>query len=164
MTKIFISYRHIDSGYVADTLCEKLQERFGEDSVFFDIDSIPIGVDFREHIGNAVSQCDLLLVIIGDRWLNAKSKKGGRRLDDPADYVRIEIEAALKRGIPVVPVLVDKAKMPAESDLPASLGQIAYRNASELRSGRDFRSHTKQLINGLVKLIDSKPPAKSKLR
>jgi len=162
MTKIFISYRRTDSGYVADTLCEKLQARFGAENVFFDIDSIPLGVDFREHISDAVGQCDVLLAIIGDTWLDAKSKKGGRRIDDPADYVRIEIEAALKRGIPIVPILIGNATMPPESDLPLSVGQLVYRNACELRSGRDYRGHMERLIKGLEKLGESTPLAKPK--
>jgi TIR domain-containing protein len=102
MAQIFLSYRRSDSGYAAPILSEKLQQHFGENSVFFDVDTIPLGVDFRESIGNAVGQCDVLLAIIGDQWVRAVDKRGNRRLDDPSDFVRIEIESALKRNIPVI--------------------------------------------------------------
>ena len=113
MAQIFISYRRQDSAYLAATLSERLQQHFGPNSVFFDIDNIPLGVDFRDHIGNAVGQCDVLLVIIGDQWTGAVDSQGKRRLDNPSDYVRVEIESALKRNIPVVPVLVENAQMPS---------------------------------------------------
>src|SRR5256885_12633659 len=118
MTRLFISYRRHDTGYLAATLSEKLQQRFGEESVFYDVDTIPLGVDFREHIGNAVGNCDVLLVIIGDQWLVSADGKGNRRIDDAADFVRIEIESALKRAIPIIPVLVGEAAMPKPSDVP----------------------------------------------
>ena len=86
------------------------------------MDSIPYAVDFRKHLTEAVSRCEVLLAVIGDRWLDAAfsegPQQGKRRLDEPGDYVRIEIEAALARGIPVIPVLVDQATMPSESKLP----------------------------------------------
>jgi hypothetical protein len=85
MSKIFISYRRDDSAYVAHRLHEKIQEHFGNDSVFFDIDTIPFGVDFRTHIGDAVKECDVLLVLIGDHWI--RQNRGDCRLDDPSGYV-----------------------------------------------------------------------------
>src|SRR5688572_22923703 len=121
MARIFISYRRDDSGYVSALLSEQLQVRFGRDSVFFDIDHIPIGVDVGERINQAVGACDVLLVVIGDRWLEARDDHGKRRLEEQSDYVRLEIEAAFKREIPVVPVLVDKATLPARGALPESL-------------------------------------------
>jgi hypothetical protein len=99
MARIFISYRRRDSAYVAIDVRDALQARFGADSVFFDVDNIPFGADFRQYIGNAVGQCDVLLVLIGDQWLPSTDDQGRRRIDDPSDYVRIEIESALKRNI-----------------------------------------------------------------
>src|SRR6185295_8357831 len=128
-------------------------QHFGPNSVFFDIDNIPLGVDFREYIGNAVGQCDVLLVIIGDQWMGATDSNGKRRIDDPSDYVRIEVESALKRNIPVIPVLVEEATMPSPSDLPPSLESISFRNAAEIRAGRDLRQHIEQLIRGLETII-----------
>ena len=124
MPQIFISYRRNDSAYVAANLNDKLQQHFGRDSVFFDIDNIPLGVDFREYIGNAVGKCDVLLAIIGDKWVQSVDEQGNRRLDNPSDFVRIEIESALKRNIPVIPVLVGEVEMPSAKDLPPSMQSI----------------------------------------
>ena len=162
MPQIFLSYRRSDSEYIAPMLSEKLQQHFGENSVFFDIDTIPLGVDFREYIGNAVGKCDVLLAIIGDQWLRAVDGRGNRRLDDPSDFVRIEIESALKRSIPVIPVLVDKVEMPSADDLPPSIQSIVFRNATELRAGRDLRLHMELLIKGLESLFKNQNPPQEK--
>jgi hypothetical protein len=153
MARLFISYRREDAGYVAAVLNDRLQQKFGPDSVFFDIDHVPLGADFREHIAKAVGHCDVLLVVIGDDWLDVCNATGGRRLDDPADYHRIEIEAALARGIPTIPILIDKATMPSPDRLPESLQAMAYRNAAELRAGKDFPIHVDRLILGLERLL-----------
>lgn len=162
MARIFVSYRRSDSAYVAATLSDKLQQHFGRDSVFFDVDTIPLGVDFREHIGNAVGQCDVLLIIIGGEWVKSIDNQGNRRIDSPADYVRVEIESALKRDIPIIPVLVDEAEMPSANDLPPSIQSIVFRNAAELRAGRDLRQHTELLIRGLEVIFSQKPPTEGR--
>jgi hypothetical protein len=159
MAQIFISYRRQDSAYLAATLSDKLQQHFGPNSVFLDVDNIPLGVDFREYIGNAVGQCDVLLVIIGDEWMGPTDSQGKRRIDDPSDYMRVEIESALKRNIPVIPVLIEEATMPAPADLPPAIESIAFRNAAEIRAGRDLRQHIDQLIRGLETIIKTSPPA-----
>ncbi|MEN3330462.1 MAG: hypothetical protein V7638_5269 [Acidobacteriota bacterium] len=162
MPQIFLSYRRSDSEYIAPMLSEKLQQHFGKESVFFDIGSIPLGVDFREYIEKNVAQCDVLIAIIGDQWLRAVDGKGNRRLDDPSDFVRIEIESALKRSIPVIPVLVDKVEMPSPDELPQSIQSLAFRNATELRAGRDLNSHMELLIQGLKSLFGPKNLSKEK--
>ncbi|TXH67423.1 MAG: toll/interleukin-1 receptor domain-containing protein [Thiothrix sp.] len=149
MPRIFISYRRDDSGYIAGMLAERLEDVFGPDSVFIDVDAIPLGVDFREYLNQAVAKSELMLALIGNDWLTVKNAQGLRRLDDPADFVRIEIEAALKRSIPVVPVLLEQARMPLEAELPPSLQSLAFRNAAEIRSGRDLNYHIEQLIRGI---------------
>jgi hypothetical protein len=146
MTQIFISYRHHDTAFVADLLCDKLKQHFGRDSVFLDVDNIPFGVDFRKHIGDEVGRCDALLVVIGEQWVRAVDGQGNRRIDDPADYVRIEIEAALRRDIIVIPVLVEDTVMPSEADLPPSIQQLAYRNVARIRAGRDRHQQVELLI------------------
>lgn len=156
MPQIFLSYRRSDSAYVAATLSDKLQEHFGENAVFFDVDTIPLGVDFREFIGNAVGECDVLLAIIGDQWVRAVDARGNRRIDDPSDFVRIEIESALKRNIPVIPVLVGQVEMPSAEDLPPSIQSIVFRNATELRAGRDLDQHLQLLVRGLESLLRPK--------
>jgi hypothetical protein len=161
MAQIFLSYRRSDSGYLVANLSEKLQQHFGEDSVFFDVDTIPLGVDFREYIASNVGQCDVLLAIIGDQWAGELDEQGKRRIDSPSDFVRIEIESALKRKIPVIPVLVDKMEMPSKDDLPPSLQKLVYRNATEVRAGRDLRQHMEQLIHDLESLFKNLPGGKA---
>jgi formylglycine-generating enzyme required for sulfatase activity len=157
MPKIFISYRREDSEHIVGRIYDRLGPHFGRDNVFMDIDTIPFGVDFRKHLNQAVSQCDVLLAVIDRLWLDVQHRdgprRGQRRLDDPADFVRIEIEAALARDIPVVPVLVGGGVMPREEDLPNGLKELAYRNAAEVRSGRDFHDHLERLIRGIEHLF-----------
>jgi TIR domain len=154
MAKIFVSYRRQDSPYVAAVLKDRLERRFGGDSVFFDIDNIPVGADFRKHIEAAVGQCVAMLVLIGDSWL-APVEGRKNRLFEPRDYVRMEIEAALGRKIPVVPVLVANADMPAAEDLPESIQELIFRNAAEVRAGRDLENHVARLIDSLWTLLES---------
>src|SRR5690349_10570277 len=109
---IFVSYRRQDSSHLAGRLYDRLADRFGEDQVFMDVDTIEPGVDFAEEITRAVSACKVLLAVIGPNWLAATDERGCRRLDDPDDFVRLEIEAALARGVRVIPILADDAVMP----------------------------------------------------
>lgn len=157
MPKLFISYRREDSAYPAHSICERLKSHFGKESVFIDVDTIPFGVDFRNHLYEAVSKCDVVLAVIGSRWLDAKQDDGTRRLDDPRDFVRIEIEAALAREIPVIPVLVDQVVMPKNTQLPEALHELAFRNATQIRPGLDFSSDLDRLIRGLQKLLKHEP-------
>ena len=156
MPKIFISYRRDDNADMAGRLYERLEKQFGRENLFMDIDTIPLGVDFREHLQSAVGQCDVLLAVIGRNWFG-RTAEGSRRLDDPRDFVRIEIEAALARRIPVIPILIDQAKMPAETDLPASLAALAYHNALEIADERDFHVHVDRLIHGIERLFLKDP-------
>lgn len=144
---IFISYRREDSSYPTDFIYRALIKEFGEDAVFKDDDSIPDGVDFRKYIDLAVGSCDVLLAVIGRQWIHAKDKQGHRRIDNPSDFVRLEIESALSRNIPVIPVLVDGALIPNIAELPKKLGDLVYRNARNIRSGPDFDSDIARLIS-----------------
>ena len=119
--RIFISYRRQDSAYPAGWLYDRLAERFGPDQIFKDVDSIELGDDFVETITNAVGSCDILLALIGQEWLDIASADGSRRLDDPDDFVRLEIEAALQRKVLLIPILVDGAIMPRGDQLPPSI-------------------------------------------
>lgn len=110
-------------------------------------------MDFREHIQGVVGTCDAFLAIIGNQWLDAADKGGGRRLDNGADNVRIEIESALLRKIPLIPVLVGGAEMPTEDALPESLRRLATRNAIHVRPNPDFRPDMARLIEGLEALF-----------
>lgn len=129
---IFVSYRRDDSGGYAGRLADDLADHFGKRRVFRDIDSIGAGADFGQVINSAVAKCEALVAVIGPEWLNARSPSGGRRIDDPQDFVRLEIAAGLERDILVVPVLVDGAEMPRPDELPPSLAKLARYNAVEM--------------------------------
>jgi hypothetical protein len=134
--RIFISYRRQETAYPAAWLYERVAAHFGREQVFKDVDSIVLGDDFAEVIANAVGSCDVLLALIGDRWLMITNEDGRRRLDDPDDFVRLEIETALERNIRVIPVLFEGARLPRAGELPASLAKLVRRQALELSPSR----------------------------
>jgi TPR repeat protein len=136
MAGVFVSYRREDAAGEARALFNDLSGRLGGDSVFMDVDNITLGRDFRQAIQERLATCDLLLVIVGKGWVNAKNSSGRRRLEDPADFVRLEISAAMRRNIPVAPVLVQGAQMPNVDELPEDLKDFAYRNGFELSHSR----------------------------
>jgi hypothetical protein len=154
--RIFISYRRSDSADVTGRIYDRLVNHFGEGNVFQDVEDIPLGMDFAEFIQEVVGKCDAFLAIIGDEWLGATEHAGDRRLDNSADNVRIEIESALKRQIPLIPVLVRAAEMPAAEALPESLRKLATRNAIRVRPNPDFRPDMTRLIEGLETLFKRK--------
>jgi len=131
-TRVFISYRRDDTGFAAAHLRHSLGRRIGEDKIFFDQETIPAGRNFETAIDEAMRGASVCLVLIGPLWLTVKSATGQRRLSDPKDYVRREIESALRANVEVIPVLVDGAKMPKRSQLPESIKELALRNAYEL--------------------------------
>lgn len=151
---IFVSYRRSDSADIAGRIYDRLIGKFGRGPIFKDVDSIPLGLDFKEYLDMKVGECDVLLAIIGDEWLTASDSAGNRRLDDPTDFVRIEIESALQRKIPVIPLLVRDAHMPREADLPASLHKLVYRNGTPIRSDPDFHRDMDRLIAALEKYMN----------
>jgi RDD family/TIR domain len=155
--RIFLSYRREDTAYPAGWLYDRLAERFGVEQVFKDVDSIQPGDDFVEVITEAVGSCDVLLALIGDRWLATADGAGKRRIDEPGDFVRLEIEAALTRGIRVVPILVSGATMPGPGDLPPGLAKLAHRQALELSPNR-FNSDLSVLLRVLDNITSRTPP------
>src|SRR5215831_6959697 len=148
MPAIFISYRRDDAEGEAGRLFDDLTAQFGADSIFMDVMGIKPGRDFRKVIDENVSSCDVLLAMIGKGWINARDDAGRRRLDDSQDFVRLETASALKRDIPVVPVLVHGASMPLAEQLPEELKELAYRNAVELTHAR-WESDVQVLIKAL---------------
>jgi hypothetical protein len=147
--KVFISYRRADSADVTGRIYDRLTRHFGVSAIFKDVESIPIGIDFKEHLEKAVGKCKIFLVVIGDRWLDASDPPGNNRLQDPRDFVRIEVESALRRNIPVIPLLVRGASMPEEEKLPPSLSKLAYRNAIPIRADPDFHRDMDRLIEAI---------------
>ena len=153
---IFISYRREETAAYAGRLYDRLSDRFGEDRVFMDVDSIAIGVDFVTAIQKAVSGCAILLVIIGRDWSAITDNKGRRRIENPDDFVRLEIEAALQRNIRVVPVLVDGAALPQGADLPLSLRSLIRRQTLVL-SHTNFRSEISRLVSAIDEVVEVAP-------
>jgi TIR domain len=151
-SRIFVSYRREDTAYPAGWLFDRLVDHFGNGQVFKDVDSIELGDDFVEQITAAVGSSAVLLAVIGKRWLTVTGEKRQRRLDDPADFVRLEIEAAFARGVRVIPVLVEGARMPHVAQLPPSLAQLAHRQALELSPNR-FGSDTARLLEVLDRTL-----------
>ncbi len=156
MGRVFLSYRRSDSADVSDRIYAALAERFGHDAIFKDIDSIPLGTDFRKVIDDAVESCDVLLEVIGKDWLEAEGEDGERRLEHPDDFVRLEIEAALRRDIHVIPVLVRDARMPMDGQLPASIDSIRFRSAAKVRPDPDFEHDVDRLSRGIAQILGLK--------
>lgn len=152
MAGIFINYRRDDSRGLAGRLADRLRTRFGAHAVFMDVDGMKPGLDFVTQLDAQVSQCDAMLAIIGAHWFDARDDKGQRRLEGGHDYVRIEIASALKRDIPVIPVLLDGATLPPEDALPDDLKSLARRHAMELRYTR-FNADAQALETALQDLL-----------
>jgi hypothetical protein len=153
---IFISYRRDDSEGESGRLYDDLVRAYGDSSVFMDVSGIQPGIDFREAIDDNVAACGVLLGVIGSTWATITGHDGIRRLDNPEDYVRLEIASALKRGIPVIPVLVHGAHMPALEQLPDDLKDLCYRNSVELTHAR-WSSDVALFIAALKSYVDAKP-------
>ena len=157
MGSIFLSYRREDSEGQAGRLYDDLVAVFGSDSVFMDVAAIQPGRDFRKSIDQSLNSCGVFLSLIGKSWLTTKDSSGQRRLDDSADFVRIETGAALKRDIPVIPVLVQGALTPKPDQLPDDLKDLAFRNAVELTHAR-WDSDIEVLIKALRRHISESGP------
>jgi TIR domain len=148
MSTVFISYRREIAAGEARALFNDLAERLGENSVFMDVDSIALGRDFRSVLQEVLASCNLMLVLIGRNWVDVKDEEGRTRLGDPGDFVRLEIEAGLKRDIAITPVLVQGAQMPAADKLPPEIKDLAYRNGFELSHSR-WESDVGEMIRRL---------------
>lgn len=155
MLRVFISYRRDDSAGHAGRVLDRLTSEFGIENLFMDVDAIPLGVNFVRVIREEVSRCDVMLVVIGPEWLSIVDSEGRRRLDNPADFVRIEVVAGLVRGIPVVPLLIDGAKMPYRHELPSELRELPERMGLNVRHDA-FHSDMARLIRGLSELREGK--------
>ena len=150
---VFISYRREDSGGFAGRIYDRLSNKLGRDNVFFDVDAIRPGLDFVDVLSDRVGKCDALVAVIGKHWVSSADSQNQRRLDDPSDFVRVEIEAALQRKVPVIPVLVDGAGMPQPGELPDSLKRLTRRQAIEISHAR-FDSDAERLTEALSQLED----------
>ena len=170
MHSIFVSYRRDDAEGEAGRLADDLTEIFQENSVFMDVNAIQPGRDFRKAIDESIRKCSVLLAILGPGWIDSREASGQRRLDNESDFLRLEVASALKRDIPVIPVLVRSAKMPRAEQLPGDLQELAYRNAVELTHAR-WKSDVQVLVRALRPYLEgpmgeafaqpTPPPAKA---
>jgi hypothetical protein len=153
--KVFISYRRGPTSSIAGRLYDRLAQKIPLEQLFMDVDAVAPGEDFRQAIDAAIGQSVVLLAIVGEDWLEGTdSTSERRRLDQPNDFVRLEIETAIKHGLRVIPVLVDNATMPSENDLPASIKAFAWRNSVEVRHTR-FNDDVDSLVDTVRKLLKS---------
>ena len=151
--KVFISYRRGDSAGYAGRVRDRLERDLGRDLLFMDVDAIPLGTNFSKVLHEEVAKCGVLLAVIGPNWPDARDEHGNRRLDDPNDFVRIEISAALQRNIPVIPILLDGATIPKANQLPEDLKELASRNGMDIRHA-SFHDDMNRLIRGLKGQVD----------
>jgi hypothetical protein len=150
---IFLCYRREDSLDATHRLYDALTESFDAAAVLMDLDTIPPGADFSRFLTETLGGCQVVLAIIGDHWIGARDALGGRRLDDPTDFVRLEIRTALELNKPVIPVLVGRAAMPPEHALPVDIQPLAFRQAAELRSGPSYKEQLNRLIYVLKGIV-----------
>ena len=154
MPRLFISYRRADSKAVSGRIYDRLVTAFGKKAIFKDIDNIPPGTDFRQVLRDATAECRVMLVVIGPQWLTVTDAQGKRRLDDPDDFVRIEVESGLlRKEVTVIPLLVEGAQMPTAAQLPASLRQLTFNNAFTLHDDPLFNRDVVTLIGLLRPLM-----------
>ncbi len=153
MPKITISYRRADSEAMTGRVCDRLVTHYGKQAIFRDIDDIPAGIDFRHHINEILLKTNVLLAIVGPQWLGPVPG-GLDRINEESDPVRVEVETALRRRVPIIPVLIGDTRMPSSEQLPPSLKDFAFRNAVKVDTGRDFDYH----IHRLIKSIDGIAP------
>lgn len=147
LANVFISYRRSDAQHASDRIFDRLGFRYGEQRVFKDVDSIPLGANFREVLTDAVDRCDVFLAIISPDWAG--------RLADPDDFVRIETEHALSRDIPIIPLFVHSATPPTKTDLPESLHGFADQQGLPIRGGPNFNDDIEYLIDGIDHVISA---------
>ncbi|MGH3979090.1 MAG: TIR domain-containing protein [Pseudonocardiaceae bacterium] len=162
LPKIFLSYRRDDTSGHTGRLYDTLSARFGSGRIFMDVDALEPGVDFAQRIVEVIEECQVQLVVIGPTWLTMTDRDGARRLDNPRDFVRMEIETALVHDIRVIPVLIRDTTMPSTEELPDSLAGLAHRNAVELDDTR-WRRDVDRLV-GFLETVPGAEPAEGRGR
>jgi hypothetical protein len=155
MVAIVISYRREDTKWIVGRIFDRLENHFGPGHVFIDIDNIPPGSDFRDHLQQTLAQCDILLVVIGPNW-QGKSESNQPRLHDVNDWVRVEIAAALTNNVSIIPLLIDDTRMPDPAQLPEDIRAFAFRQAQPIDSGGNFRSNLDRLIRSMDRILISR--------
>lgn len=154
--KIFISYRREDTSGESGRLKDNLENEFGKDCIFYDVETLEAGLNFDQSISLALKESKVLLAMIGPHWLRVVDSNGNSRIQNPEDWVRKEISQALQKEIRVIPILVNGAKMPIADDLPNDLKELSFRHAQELSSSR-WSYDVGELIKVLKKIISTQP-------
>jgi hypothetical protein len=149
--RTFISYRRSDSEAVAGRIRDRLAAHFGAQNVFMDIDNIPIGVDYRDHIRAVIARSSAMVLVIGDEWTGGRDD-GSRRIGDPTDPIAMELEIAFEEGLPVMPILVGETVMPTVQMLPPNLQKVSFLNAANVDPGRDFHMHLDRFIRAIEEM------------
>lgn len=149
--KVFISYRRLDSEHIAGRICDRLKVKYAKDQIFFDVDAIPLGVDFRTHVRTAIRQSAVIVAVIGPDWFHARQSRSwfGWRSQPKEDHVQVELEVAVELGIPILPLLVNNASAEMLKQTPPSLRSVQYLNAAFVRAGRDFH-HDMDLVESQI--------------
>jgi hypothetical protein len=158
MHEIFISYRRADVLVMCDRIHSFLAAVFGGRAVFRDIESLRAGVDYRTELAAAMRGCKVALVLVGTSWLTVADDAGQRRLDQPNDPVRLEIETLLSQRIPVIPLLIEGAQLPLERELPPSIAELAYRQARAVRVEPDFGHDMQTVVRDITPYVPLVPP------
>lgn len=147
--KIFISYRRKDSADITGRIVDRLNAKFGSNSILRDVDSIPLGVNFSDYIDKLLESSSVCLVVIGKRWVSLCNSKSERDNPDSIDYVQIEIETALLHHLPIIPVLLQNASVPAKTQLPKAIEALSLQNGIAIRPDPDFNMDIQRLIHGI---------------
>lgn len=154
MTELFLSYRTDDSVHAATAISGQLARHFGRAKVFRDHDSLALGMVYPRLIRRAVQRCDKVLAVIGPHWLDARNARGGRRIDDPRDWVRVELRTAFGLGTPVIPVLLDQTPLPEQDRLPEDIRLLSLSNYWNVR-----HQSLEADVRGLIEKLDPGAPA-----
>ncbi len=152
---IFVCYRREDTADTTERICDRLRAQYGREAVFKDVDSIPASGDFREYLFRKLARCRVVLAVIGPDWLSCLTSRTASHMQDPADFVRTELEYALRRGISIVPVLVKGTSMPESQDLPDELSQLAFHQTATVRLDPDFDRDVGSLITTLNRVLST---------
>jgi hypothetical protein len=161
MPQISISYRRADSEAMTGRIFDRLIAHYGKEAIFRDIDNIPAGIDFRQHINEMLHRTNVLLAIVGPEWLGA-TRDGLERINEESDPVRVEVETALRRRLRIIPILIGQTRMPSSNQLPPSLKDFAFLNAVRVDTGRDFDHHIEHLIKSIDEILGQtkSPPSR----
>jgi hypothetical protein len=157
MAKIAISYRRADSEAMTGRIFDRLIAHYGKEAIFRDIDDIPPGIDFRVHINQTLLKTHILLAIVGPQWVGTSSDGSADRIQEETDPVRVEVETALRRRVPLIPILIGATKMPSSDQLPPGLKDFAFRNAVKVDTGQDFDYHMDRLIRSMDAILEQEP-------